>query len=427
MLLNQAVWQLVKARLVSFTRNNELIERCYLRHSSAFGPQSALFSDFDLTFLVQSGDLSDFLKHRQQVLHSFCNDPLLRHVRTDVIILPAGVKFYELVGNHYHFRSAYPFETWRLPEEVPGSNIGKIRPIFPLDQAPECSLLLHLLPVIFSGKQKRRLEWSYLRRRIAKDAARVGVDVPRRRIASEYSALLSEIEIWGAFYERLILPVHHENIVFKHDKDFDFQTFQSRWRAAPPCLKDHETIASIWVYPNWFNERGPYLSLNFSSTVSEIAFQEALVAVKNLFSGLAFSPLVGREVSMLGRINGLARFHLFEPWLFQRFGVCLHGDPSVRSNVQMPSRAALDAKFRELMFFFFDYEMHRKNCYKYYQLPYIMDCFRDSGNISLKTSDLAMAYKEAFVPLNMFDAQVHVPLMCEFLKKQHSFSFFSNV
>ena len=426
MLLDWVVWRLVKARLGVFVRKNKLVERCYLRHSSAFGPQDIFFSDFDLTFLVDSGSLSNFLKNRQHLFEVFGHDPILKRVRTDLIILPAGDQSDDLVSKHYHFRSIYPFETWRLPEGAQRSGIGIIRPIFPLDQAPECSLFLHLLPIIFSGRKMRRLEKAYLRRRIVKNAARVGVDIPIRRIVSEYSALLSEIEIWGSFYDRLDCPAHHENVVFEHDQGVDFKAFQSRWKAAPPCLKDDETIASIWVYPNWFNEGVPYLSVNFQPQVTESACRQALMALKELFSGISFSPLVGREGSMLGRINGLARFHLFEPWLFERFGLCLHGDPSLRVKIKMPSRVALNEKFRELMFFFFDYAMHQQNCYQYYKLPYIMDHLRVSGSILLKTNDLAKMYEGSFVPRNQFNAQIHIPPMCDFLRKQHSFSFFSS-
>lgn len=422
MLLDQAVWRLVKARLSSFTRNNKFIERCYLRHSTAFGPQDPFLSDFDVAFFIKSKDLSEFLIRRKVVLAALSKDFLFKRIAMDFGILPASENAYELTRKHHFFRSVYPFETWRRPDEPPCREEVRIRPTLPLDHVPEVSLYHNVLPLINLEKKKRRLERQYLARQVVKSASRVGCELPAREIKNEFSALLSEMDIWGTFYGSLKWSEQPQEASLTPRPDGELQAFSLRWESAASCLKDPSVIASIWVYPQWMG--APYLSVNFCPSVTETDCQQALAALRELFSRLRCRFLVGREESMVGRINGLAAQHLFEPVLFQRHAVCLQGDINLRSRIVIPSSEVMNEKFKCRMFISFYKWIDQDYSYKIYFLPFVMEHFNNTGELILDSESLSKVFGDEMALSRGFNPRKHVSALCARLKEKHAFSFF---
>jgi len=425
MMINRAYWLVSKKLLFDYTSGNKSIKRFYLRHSSAVGPQDPFLSDFDTAIFVKAGDFAEFKESRGILKASIDSDPVVRRLIKDPIILPETENTYDLCRKYYPFRSVYPFETWRLLSDKIKPRLVKHDDSLPLDHAPENAIFHYILPAMRPGAKRHIFEKQFLSRKIKKDSALIGVDVPKRPNSTLCGALLSEIDIWASFYGKLDFPANEVGQVIKEDIGIGYGVFLNRWKAASGRLKDPDVIASVWVYPNWMNCNTANIVVNLCEGVSEEDCQEVVGSVGRVFKDLSFNLFIGREDSMIGRINGLFRLNLLDPWLFSRYGTCLSGDQDLKEKIADPGMDALKKKHMELMLYFAYSAIHNKTYpYIYYKVSFILDNFFKAREIVLSDDGLSRIYGPEFIPKNRFDPAVHTSLLLASLKKMHGFSLF---
>jgi len=379
----------------------------------------------DVTFFVKAHDFLSLMAAREKVVGDISKDGVLNFFVKDAIVLPATANAYELCRKYYPSRSAYPFETWRSPDDLSISPMKEMSRSLPLDQISEKLLFTYFLPVLRGKRTNHHRERGFLLRKIKQEADFLGLKPPLRDNGIFYGAFLSAIEMWDIFYQGMKFTDQKEKFSFWPGEEYDYQEFLSCWKAASGILKDHRVIASVWVYPDWRNEKAPYLAVNFKAGISERACEDAVKAVVDYLKELKCSLLFGTEASMLGRINGLAQLNLLEPWFFQRYGLCLHGDPGIKDKIVTPSVDMLKEKFRILMVLFSYAVMHRPQySYGYYKICFVLDHLLRSGEICTDSRILAGIYGSEFIMPRDFSPGAHSSEFLRVLEKRQQFTLF---
>ncbi|MBF0122429.1 MAG: hypothetical protein HQL21_03335, partial [Candidatus Omnitrophica bacterium] len=300
MILNKASWIFAKKVLLAFTRRNKSIERSYIRHSAAFGPQDPLLSDMDATFFVKAADLSALLTARKKIVEDLSKDRMLSCFVRDAIVLPSTQNAYDLCKKYYPFRSAYPFETWRSPEDSPSLGMTSMERRLPLDHVPENSLFHYFFPVARGKKTPHNREREFLLRKVQKDSALVGMaSVPDRKI-SFYAALLFEIDLWSSFYQSLQFSAQKGRLILRSRLKYEYPGLLACWHSRGRTLKKGRAISSVWIYPGGINEDAPHVVVNLDSHVAEKECEEAITAVVKLFQRSRCSLVFGSEATMIG-------------------------------------------------------------------------------------------------------------------------------
>src|SRR5271154_1481339 len=132
-----------------------------------------------------------------------------------------------------------------------------------------------------------------------------------------YDVVAEDIRLWDEFYRKLSFPTTDEPVKVRPNSNVTHLAFASRWTAATVPRSSLRGVDSVWVYPSFYNAHRPHVVMNFHPAVSGNDCKTAVIGLLKTFQGLDFELLVGTRRSMVGRLNGLSRVTLLEPWLYQ--------------------------------------------------------------------------------------------------------------
>ena len=423
MIIDISAWIVAKTALWSFTRNNRFVDKSYIRHTAAFGPQDPFLSDMDVTFFVKAGDLTGLLAARKKIGEGISQSRVMKFFVNFLMVFPATKNAYELCKKYYPYRSLYPFETWRQPNDFTISRIRALGKALPLDQMPEKISYLYLHPVMVGGRKPHTREREFLSRKLKHEKMLLGVRGTQEKDVTLFSALFSTIKLWSSFYQSLEIPVQRTGLVFKWEREYDYREFFDKWISGPGILRNRQLVSSVWVYPDWLDESVPHVAVNLNLNITDKVFEEVAREVVKVFQGCKCSLVFGTEPSMLGRINALGMLNLFEPWLFQHYGVCLQGDYAIKDRIVSPSHEMLKQKFNEIMLYYVYSFMHQARYkYEFYKACFVCDHFFQTGEIVLSEEILAKIYGSVFIIRRNFKPEIHTVNFLVALEKLHHFS-----
>lgn len=423
MYFKKAFQNIVLRLLNRYLQDNAVILRCYIRHSMALEPQNPFLSDFDLTFFVDCRDVYELQRIYQRINKDLAQRALLRRLAQDIIVLPATQEAYDLCARYYPFRSIYPMLTWLL---LPGKQ--KPQPIkidytLPLDHAPENGLFYYVIPALRRQKPRHIFESLLIKRLIKKDSLFAGIQNSEKHgEGGFFKGLLAEIDIWAKFYKNLIYSDQGQELKFDNDISFDYAPFNKRLNTIRNFGDNFQGASSIWIYPSSINGAIPNLALNFKPTATAQQCRRVIDTTIKAFEGLGYNLILGREESMIARINGLSRLNLLEPWLFEYCGKCLWGAKSTNQAINKPTIGLLKKKYNEFLFYFF-YGCLIPSSYDYdfYKLCFTMDYLFKKSEIILNEDKLSGIYGSEFIGRSCFDCQKHTPSLLLSLEKYHRF------
>jgi hypothetical protein len=429
MVFKKAFWLTMKNLLSSYAKKQKIISRCYIRHSAAFGPQNPFLSDFDVTFFVTARDIDELRKARKQIKRDFQKISILQDIIKHSIFLPATKNAYDLCKEYYPFRSIYPMETWlSVNEETPAASVST-KFSLPLDYIPENFMSCYIIPVLMGKRRRHIFERAFFMRNLKKDYLWTKISCSRKNVVSFYEALLAEIDIWGQFYKNIKFVNSNEKITFHQCDYFNYTSFFERWRTVSDYSKNSGEISSLWIYPTSHNDNLPNVSLNLKASISAKTCQKTINTVLKTFGGLDYTLLLGTEESMIGRINGLSRISLLDPWLFKYHGYCLVGDPGIKGKIKEPNTQMLKEKYREFLFsFMFSTRFICRNSYPYamYRLCFTLDHLFKHREMIVDNDELAEIYGPEFIPKEKFRPLEDTGKLFAELKEKHAFDLFGN-
>jgi hypothetical protein len=410
--------------LVTYINKNEFIGDCYIRHSAAISPQNLFLSDFDLIFFLKAHNLDDLAEKRAKICKDIFSNIIFRKSCSDFIVLPDTQNAYELCRQHYPFRSVYPIETWMPVEQLEVSKEIQANHLLPLDHFPEKVVFYYIIDVLRGYRKRHALEPFFLKRCVKKDYIWAGLKPEKVPCLSIYEALLEEINIWSQFYKNIDFKYEDQGITVKPFNQYDYSRYLTAWSKSKDSSDALESISSVWVYPASHDDITPNLVVNLKPGISAKACKRTLTKILKIFDGLDYFLVIGREESMIGRINGLSRLCLLDPWLFKYFGKCLFGNPKVSDKIIEPSKEMLKQKFREVLLFFSYEKIFDAYNYNYYKLAFILDHLFSHNEIILNDADLSIIYGPDFILKKDFNHKRDTPLLLSFLKDKHDFYLF---
>lgn len=387
--VDNLAWRAVTRWLERYSRRNPGIRHCFVRHSSASGAQDLLLSDHDLAFFVDAADI-DALRSQTLRIHG----DLKKYRIFDAIVLPATPAAYRLCAAHYVQRSRYPMDRWRRvygqPLDLPAR---PYRPP-PLDHAPESFLFSYLLPAVRGDGRRHPLESAFLRRKLAPDG-----ELPAKSGPGLHDAVVHEVRAWDRYYETLDLPAGEPGIAVHPAENDVCRTVAERWSRSLGDSKAWPSVDSIWVYPATHDAGTPVISLNFEPAVSAPDCEKSLGTLMRVLGDLEFSLVVGTERSMLGRLGGLSRLSLLEPWLARTSGHCLLGNPGLRERIREPHLEELREKISEY-FLYLSYRVFPRDSYPgtLYTLSFTLDHLLRNRELVFSPGNLAERYGPLFQP-----------------------------
>ena len=406
MFFKKSFWLIAKKLIADYTRKNKFISRCYIRNSAALEPQNPFLSDFDLTYFVDAPNFSEFCKAHGQIRDDFKKRRILpsKHLISHFIIFPATKNAYNLCKQFYPQRSVYPMKTWLPVDKKPAPDMVSIRYSLPLDHRPENFLSCYMIPALIGRIPHAILESMSITRKLKQDSLHTGTTAKISSFMSFYEVLLAEIDIWDQFYANIKFPDSNQNITVRPCGYFDYTEFSKRWDKASSSLNNLDGISSLWVYPASRDDNIPNLVLNLKPNISAKTCQKTINTVLEIFKGLDYTLFLGRETSMIARINGLSRVSLLEPWLFKYYGCCLFGNPKIKENIKEPSIQMLKEKYREfLLYFSYKFMYRARYPYNFYKLCFTLDYLFKHGEIILDNNELAKVYGSEFIPQSRFN------------------------
>jgi hypothetical protein len=365
-LLNDSFAKGFEACLGRLLRKHRSIAACYLRHSAAHESPNPLLSDFDLIFFVSSANAEELARRRAGIVMDMDRWPVFGRLSKDRIFMPDTPQAYALCRESYPFRSIYPFESWYRIGEAGLSARSSLQVQLPLDHVPESFLLFYLVRTALD-RQRRPLERAFIRRKLLADCRNIHglqsqAEVPALSGADYLDqAFAHEIRMWDRFYGRLEFAAARETVTVTLAEAQDVSRFGERWAMTRDrsMRQMPKGVSSIWVYPSSHRDRHPYVSLNLQAGAAAGDCLNAQRVMREAFAGFRLSLLVGTEGSMAGRINGLGRLAVFEPWLFRTSGICLLGDCDLRDQVIEPPPEQVLRKFREFALY---------SCYRWFSV-----------------------------------------------------------
>ena len=194
-------WRSFTKLLERYSRRQEGVRHCFIRHSTAWEAQNLLVSDYDLAFFVDARDFDELRSHTRRM-----QADLKRARIVDSIVLPATEAAYRLAATHYAQRSLYPMESWRRVHGEPLARLEAPRRPPPLDHSPEAFLYSYLVPVFLGRIRRHPFERTLLRRKSERESVRFGRDPRPRRPAAFHEILAEQVHTWDHFYRRVELP-----------------------------------------------------------------------------------------------------------------------------------------------------------------------------------------------------------------------------
>jgi hypothetical protein len=419
--IDHIVWVSVQRWLERRCRGHKAIRHCFIRHSTAGGAQGVLLADFDLIFFVDGANFDDVLPLARR-LHD-----RLRILRVfDCITLPATAAAYRLCASHYPFRSIYPMESWRRVhgEELAIPAASRIGPP-PLDHVPEAFLLSYVLPVLRKKRKGHILQRALLRRKLNIDSVRITGQPASGTGSGIYDVLAAEVRLWDQFYRRLGLAAGGSRIQVRTGKLRFGNAFSERWHRAGLNLSRLRGLASLWVYPCFFDRRAPYVAVNLEEHVTSEECSRSIRGILTAFDGLDFRLHVGTEQSMRARLGGLSRVSLIDPWLFKSMGQCLAGDETTRDQVREPALEEVKEKLKEYLLYL-SYRVFCLRPYPYalYSLAFALDQLFRRHELITDEAELGESYGKVFLPPSQLQGPEGRSRFLGAWKELHGFDLF---
>ena len=418
-------WTTVKKILTNYALDKKNIPRCYLRHSAAFGPQNLFLSDFDVTFFVDANTIDELRQARRLIFQDLKKKEILYRLLQRPIILPATNNAYTVCQKYYPHRSIYPMETWlSVDQELPMIAPLDSKYSLPLDHTPEGFLSCYMIPVLMGQRRRHIFENALITRNLKKDSLYTKVGYPGRSKTVFYGSLLADMDIWKQFYKNFKFYESLQKIDFNQDEPIYYPIFFERWKTARQDLSDLGGIASLWIYPSSHDDACPNIALNLKPMITAHVSEKVILSVLKVFHGLRYSLLVGREESMLGRINGLSRVSLLEPWLFKYYGYCFSGDPEIKRMIVEPSMDILKQKYQEFLLYVLCGLIWGRYPYAVYRLCFTLDHLFKEKELILNSKKLFEIYGQEFILEEKFDHRKDTPRFLQSLKEKHGFDLF---
>ena len=412
--------------LQAYCRRHQSIRHCFIRHSTALGAQNPLLSDFDVIFFVEARNF-DVL---QAPARRFRDD--IQKLRiVSCIVLPATAAAYQLCSTHYPFRSMYPMQNWLClygdaPEGCAAPLSASSATTLPLDHAPEAFLFSYAVPVLQRKKRSHMLEGALMRRKLNMDSLRIAgqpTAAPARRF---HDIVAGEVRLWDQFYGRIRFPAGKHALSVRIPRQSFEDPFMARWARLQSRQSSFSGLASIWLYPCFFDGRAPYLAVNLNPAVTGDECRNITAAILACFEGLSFRLQIGTERSMHSRLSGLSRVSLIDPWLFRSAGVCLTGNSGLREEVNEPCLEHLREKLQEYLLYV-SYRIFCLRPYPYwlYSLAFTLDQLFRRRELLLDTNEIADIYGKAFLPQSRLQGQDGRERFLDPWKQFHGFDLFA--
>ena len=429
MFFKKITWLFIKDLLARFLRENEFISDCYIRHSAAFEPQNPFLSDFDLTFFLKVKNPEELFSRQAIISQKINHHLILRRLCSGFLTLPDTENARRLCRQYYPFRSVYPMETWVSVGDIQPSQSLKVRHSLPLDCSPENALQYYITKVLQGHRPRHVFEPFLLKHSLKKDYTIAGQKPENTAPELFYEIILEEINIWSQFYESINVP-HQRNlqdIMLKPFVGYDilFNCLEGLSTINFNSIID-QSLTSIWVYPDYRDDLSPHVVVNFKPGISAHMCRQALEEVVRSLQGFGYHLVIGREESMVGRINGLSRTCLLDPWLFKHYGKCILGNPDVKNKIIEPDMEIFRKKFYEIFFRFVSEAMYAPYNYKYsyFKTCFICDRLLNQYELVLDERDLSGIYGSEFIDENDFFWERDTPLLLSFLERRHNFKLF---
>jgi hypothetical protein len=418
--LDRLAWSTILRRLESYCRRNTNVRHCFIRHSTASGPQNFWVSDYDLVFFVQAASFQEVNKRAASIRRD-----LKKAIVLDAIVLPASPAAYRLCASHYPLRSLYPMSSWRRIYGEPITLPATPSVPLPLDHAPESFLYSYLTPVL-KGKMRRHFaQATLMQRKLEREHLQFGRPIPSAYPSELYEVVAHNIRFWDQFYRGLSFPPQQEPVVVRPTRRQSHLAFASQWAKADLPAVARRGVDSVWVYPSSHQDHKPHLLVNLKPAASREECRTAIRALLKMFRGLEFDLLLGTQASMRGRLRGLSRVALFEPWLCKAFGHCLYGDRNAAQEIQEPLFQELQQKLREF-FLYLSYRTFSGGWYPYslYRLCFTLDHLFKSRELVVDSEDLAVVYGRDFLQEFQFDGWERNKHVLDAWKNLHALSLF---
>jgi hypothetical protein len=418
--LDNIAWRGVRLWLERYCRGNTTIRHCFIRHSTAWSPQNLWVSDYDLAFFVEATSFREV-----QLRASAIREDLRRGLILDAIVLPANPKAYNLCATHYVHRSLYPMNHWRHIYGGPITISDAASPPLPLDHCPEGFLYGYVTPILQGKKRPRLGHRTMMKRKLERESMQITGAPPRDSASELYGVVAEEIRLWDEFYRTLSsVPTDGQAEVWPV-KDQPHLAFADRWAKADWPRSKLPGVASVWIYPSFRYDSKPYVVLNFDRAVSRDDCRTSIVGLVKTFEGLDFELLLGTERSMVGRLAGLSRVTLLEPWLREAFGQCVYGDKTAAQKIREPSADELREKLREY-FLYLSYRVFPGGAcpYSLYRLCFTLDYFFRRRELVLDSEDLADIYGREFLQKSQFEGSERRERVLEAFKSLHGLHLF---
>jgi hypothetical protein len=390
--LDNLAWLAMQRWLESYCRRNKSIQHCFIRHSTALAAQNLWVSDYDLAFFVDANNFHEVENHAARIRRD-----LRKAFVLDAIVLPASPMAYHLCASHYPHRSLYPMNRWRLVHGplIIVSDVAS-GPL-PLDHCPEGFLYGYLTPVLLGQKRPHPAKATLMRRKLEREFIQITGSAPRACPSKLYDVVAEDIRLWDEFYRKLSFPSTDRAVEVWPTRNQAHLAFTSRWAGADVARSEPREVDSVWLYPSFHNDHKPYLVLNLEPSVSQDDCQAAVTGLLKTFRGLDFHLLLGTRRSMIGRLSGLSRVTLLEPWLCKAFGHCLYGDGNAAHEIHEPATQELKEKIREY-FLYLSYRVFpgRPFPYSLYRLCFTLDHLLRHRELVMDGEDLADIYGQDF-------------------------------
>ena len=261
-----------------------------------------------------------------------------------------------------------------------------------------------------------------MRRKLERDRIRIFGSGASEHGEGFHDVVAAEVKLWDEFFGRIEFPTPTHAISVRAGKQPSFSGFAKRWNGNQAGLSG---LASIWVYPCFFDAEKPYVAANLQLDVSAGEIKKITDMVVSRFQGLDFRLHIGTARSMGARLSGLSRVSLIDPWLFRSAGVCLAGDASLREKIQEPTLDVVRDKLQEYLLYL-SYRIFSLRPYPYalYSLAFTLDRLFRQRELVLDHDELGEIYAKEFLPQSRLQGAEGRKRFLEPWKALHGFDLF---
>src|SRR5579862_21604 len=394
MWLDRVAWGAILLWLEKYCRQNGTIQHCFIRHSTAWTPQNLWISDYDLAFFVEANSFSELRNRTIRIRRD-----LKKGVIFDAIVLPATPTAYSLCASHYAHRFLYPMNRWRCVYGAPIAIPDVASADLPLDHCPEGFLYGYVTPILQRRKRIHPAHRTLMKRKLEREVLQITNAVAQRvRTTGLYDVVAQDVRLCDEFYLKLSLLPNQEAVQVWPTKRRPYSAFVSRWNVADWSRSGLPGVESVWIYSSVSDDHKPYVVLNFDRMISRNNCKAAVDGLLKTFRGLEFNLLLGTERSMVGRLRGLSRVTLLEPWLCKSFGYCLYGDETTAAEISEPSIGEVKEKLKEY-YLYLSYRVLPGTSHPYflYRLCFTLDYLFRHRQLVVDSEDLADIYGREFL------------------------------